>query len=223
MPIKATRGSSVARIDALVKSGVVNPEGFYTLGGRLAIDFANSYKRIGRDREGIASFDDLLTFMKSHHLLHEDEASDLHMFHFHNPTRCQGVVETLLGLRNSFRSILVDVAAGWPLNPAFLEEVNSRLQDFKSFHRIEPTEEGMALRTVIDEDGPEKLMFPILHDIAAFLTSDHVEKTRACASEDCDLFFVNTSRNGRRRWCSMSTCGNRAKVNAYLKRQEGDA
>ena len=83
----------MARIDALVKSGVVNPEGFYTLGGRLAIDFANSYKRIGRDREGIASFDDLLTFMKSHHLLHEDEASDLHMFHFQNPSRCQNVVE----------------------------------------------------------------------------------------------------------------------------------
>ncbi|MCF8468287.1 MAG: CGNR zinc finger domain-containing protein, partial [Sneathiella sp.] len=41
-----------------------------------------------------------------------------------------------------------------------------------------------------------------------------------CASDDCDLYFVNLSRNGRRRWCSMATCGNRAKVNAYLKRQE---
>tara|TARA_R110002072_G_scaffold39058_1_gene112593 strand:+ start:830 stop:1471 length:642 start_codon:yes stop_codon:yes gene_type:complete len=210
----------VARIDALVKSGVVNPEGFYTLGGRLAIDFANSYKRIGRDREGIASFDDLLTFMKSHHLLHEDEASDLHMFHFQNPARCQNVVETLLALRQSFRSILTDLSQGWPLNPDFMEVVNGQLQSFKSFHRIEPGEEGMELKTVIDEAGPEKLMFPILHDIAAFLTSDHVEKTRGCASEDCNLYFINTSRNGRRRWCSMSTCGNRAKVNAYLKRQE---
>ncbi len=210
----------MARIDALVKSGVVNREGFYTLGGRLAIDFANSYKRVGRDREGISSFEDLLTFMKSHHLLHEDEASDLHMFHFQNPARCQKVVETLVDLRHTFRKVLTDVAEGWPVSTDFFEDINRRLADFKSYHKVQPTEAGMELKTVIDENGPEKLMFPIIHDIADFLTSDHVEKTRACAGDDCDLYFVNQSRNGRRRWCSMSTCGNRAKVNAYLKRQE---
>ena len=191
----------MARIDALVKSGVVNKEGFYTLGGRLAIDFANSYKRIGREKEGISSFEDLLIFMKSHHLLHEDEASDLHMFHFQNPGRCQKVVDGLVELRNGFRNVLTEVEQG-------------------CYHKLEPTEEGMALKSVIDENGPEKLMFPIVRDIADYLASDHVEKTRGCASDDCDLYFVNQSRNGRRRWCSMSTCGNRAKVNAYLKRQE---
>ena len=57
-------------MDALVKAGVANTEGFYTLGGRLAIDFANSRERIGREKDGLGSFEDLLTFMKSHHLLH---------------------------------------------------------------------------------------------------------------------------------------------------------
>ncbi|WP_288901997.1 CGNR zinc finger domain-containing protein [Sneathiella sedimenti] len=210
----------MARIDALIKSGVVNKEGFYTLGGRLAIDFANSYKRIGREKEGIGSFEDLLVFLKSHHLLHEDEASDLHMFHFQNPGRCQKVVDGLVDLRNSFRNVLTEVEQGWPVSMDFFEDINRRLASFKSYHRLEPSDEGMALKTVIDENGPEKLMFPIIRDIADYLASDHPEKTRACAGDDCDLYFVNQSRNGRRRWCSMSTCGNRAKVNAYLKRQE---
>ena len=210
----------MARIDALVKSGVVNKEGFYTLGGRLAIDFANSYKRIGREKEGIGSFEDLLIFMKSHQLLHEDEAADLHMFHFQNPGRCQKVVDGLVELRNKFRNVLTEIEQGWPVSLEFFEDINKRLAGFKSYHKLEPAEEGMALKTIIDENGPEKLMFPIVRDIADYLTSDHIEKTRTCASDDCDLYFVNQSRNGRRRWCSMSTCGNRAKVNAYLKRQE---
>jgi len=210
----------VARIDTLVKSGVVNAEGYYTLGGRLAIDFANSYKRIGREKEGISNFEDLLTFMKSHHLLHEDEASDLHMFLFQNPGRCQKVVDTLINLRQSFRNVLTELSQGWPANPDFFADINKRLANYKSYHKVELSDQGMELKTIIDEAGPEKLMFPIVHDIADFLTSDHVEKTRACAGDNCDLYFVNQSRNGRRRWCSMSTCGNRAKVNAYLKRQD---
>ncbi|WP_373086510.1 CGNR zinc finger domain-containing protein [Sneathiella sp.] len=211
----------MARIGALVKAGVVNTEGYYTLGGRLALDFANSRERIGRELDGLASFEDLLTFLKSHKLLHEDEASELHMFLFQNPTRCQQVVETILNLRAGFCQVLTDLAAGWPVNPDFLEEINSRLEGFKSYLRLEPTDSGgMELKTIIDEDGPEKLVFPILRDIADFLGSDHVEKTKTCASDDCNLYFINLSRNGRRRWCSMATCGNRAKVNAYLKRQD---
>ncbi|MEX1035804.1 MAG: CGNR zinc finger domain-containing protein [Sneathiella sp.] len=210
----------MARIDALVKSGVVNTEGFYTLGGRLAIDFVNSYKRIGREKEGISNFDDLLTFMKSHHLLHEEEASDLHMFLFQNPARCQDVVDSLVELRSTFRAVLTELSQGWPANPEFYADINARLANFKSYLKVEPADGGMELKTIIDENGPEKLMFPIVRDIADFLASDHMEKTRSCANDDCDLYFVNQSRNGRRRWCSMSTCGNRAKVNAYLKRQE---
>ena len=133
----------MARIDALVKSGVVNTEGFYTLGGRLAVDFANSFKRIGREKEGIGNFEDLLTFMKSHHLLHEDEASDLHMFLFQNPGRCQKVVDSLLELRTGFRAVLTDISQGWPVNPEFFSHINDRLASYKSYHKIEPAEEGM--------------------------------------------------------------------------------
>ncbi|USG63094.1 CGNR zinc finger domain-containing protein [Sneathiella marina] len=210
----------MAKLSALVKAGVVNTEGYYTLGGRLAIDFANSHERIGQEADGLSTFEDLLTFLKSHGHLHEDEASDLHMFLFQNPGRCQAVVDSLTKLRTTFKSVLTQMAQGWPADPGFFEEINSHLAVFKSFHKVVPTEDGMELKSVIAEEGPEKLLFPIIRDIADFLASDHPEKTKICANDDCGLYFVNLSRNGRRRWCSMSTCGNRAKVNAYLKRQE---
>jgi predicted RNA-binding Zn ribbon-like protein len=45
-------------------------------------------------------------------------------------------------------------------------------------------------------------------------------RIRQCAGERCTLVFVDTSRAGRRRWCSMDRCGNRAKVRAFRNRRE---
>ncbi|MFB6826703.1 CGNR zinc finger domain-containing protein [Streptomyces virginiae] len=44
------------------------------------------------------------------------------------------------------------------------------------------------------------------------------ERIRRCASETCVLHFHDTSRNGTRRWCSMSACGNRAKASRHYAR-----
>ena len=43
-------------------------------------------------------------------------------------------------------------------------------------------------------------------------------RIRECAAENCGLLYVDTSRPGTRRWCSMERCGNRAKVRAYRGR-----
>lgn len=43
-------------------------------------------------------------------------------------------------------------------------------------------------------------------------------RVRNC--EGCSILFVDTSRSGRRRWCSMSACGNKAKVEAFRGRQK---
>ena len=44
------------------------------------------------------------------------------------------------------------------------------------------------------------------------------ERVRACASPDCTLHFYDASRAGRRQWCSMAMCGNRAKARRHYER-----
>ncbi|MFC8432522.1 CGNR zinc finger domain-containing protein [Streptomyces sp. NPDC057253] len=44
------------------------------------------------------------------------------------------------------------------------------------------------------------------------------DRIRSCAHESCVLHFFDTSRNGTRRWCSMATCGNRAKASRHYAR-----
>jgi hypothetical protein len=205
----------LAKFKALETAGVINTEGYYTVGGRTAIDFANTGTRIGVDGEGLQTLEHLLTFLKSLTLLHEDEASSFHMFMFQNPARCEQVMADLLEIRKNFCAALEQMASGWPADPMFVSDLNDKLSTFPTKLVLEPTSEGYDLQEKLIEQGPEQLLFPILKDVA-----DQVNKVRKCASDTCELFFINTSRNGRRRWCSMSTCGNRAKVNAYLKRKE---
>ncbi|GAA4019513.1 CGNR zinc finger domain-containing protein [Allokutzneria multivorans] len=40
------------------------------------------------------------------------------------------------------------------------------------------------------------------------------ERLRECSADNCQLVFVDLSRPGQRRWCSMDRCGNRAKQRA---------
>lgn len=44
------------------------------------------------------------------------------------------------------------------------------------------------------------------------------DRIRHCDGVDCVLWFLDTSRNGGRRWCSMMGCGNRAKASAHYRR-----
>ncbi|MEU0486187.1 CGNR zinc finger domain-containing protein, partial [Streptosporangium sp. NPDC006013] len=44
-------------------------------------------------------------------------------------------------------------------------------------------------------------------------------RIRECASDDCPLVFVDSSRPGARRWCAMERCGNRHKLRALRARR----
>ena len=45
-------------------------------------------------------------------------------------------------------------------------------------------------------------------------------RLKRCEGARCALLFVDTSRPGHRRWCSMDRCGNRAKAAAHRRRRK---
>jgi predicted RNA-binding Zn ribbon-like protein len=52
-------------------------------------------------------------------------------------------------------------------------------------------------------------------DALDLVTSTALGRVRDCASPDCGATFLDSSRPGTRRWCSMGTCGNQAKKATY--------
>ncbi|MFE9834666.1 CGNR zinc finger domain-containing protein [Streptomyces sp. NPDC005551] len=68
-------------------------------------------------------------------------------------------------------------------------------------------------------DG-HRLLSTVARDAVDLLTGPWAHRIRMCAADDCHLVYVDTSRPGRRRWCSMERCGNRHKVRTLRARRD---
>ncbi|PSK91765.1 putative RNA-binding Zn ribbon-like protein [Murinocardiopsis flavida] len=65
-----------------------------------------------------------------------------------------------------------------------------------------------------------QVLSTIARDAIDLLTGHFADRIRECGGHNCALIFVDTSRPGRRRWCSMERCGNRHKVQALRARRD---
>ncbi|MER8183347.1 CGNR zinc finger domain-containing protein [Kitasatospora sp. NPDC094015] len=83
------------------------------------------------------------------------------------------------------------------------------------------------LRHRLGAAGPERTAeVDEPHRLAAWLAADNylglldqgAHRIKACAHPNCILHFFDTSQNGRRRWCSMALCGNRAKAARHYEK-----
>jgi predicted RNA-binding Zn ribbon-like protein len=78
----------------------------------------------------------------------------------------------------------------------------------------------------LSADLTARLREPTANELLALLARDGVEllggplgaRLRECASETCTLLYLDTSRAGSRRWCSMELCGSRDKMARYRRR-----
>lgn len=60
---------------------------------------------------------------------------------------------------------------------------------------------------------------PVALAAAELLTAADPRRVRRCAASDCGAWFLDTSKGGRRKWCSMATCGNRAKAAKHRRKR----
>lgn len=73
--------------------------------------------------------------------------------------------------------------------------------------------------TMCLEGSAGALLVTLARDAVHLFGSDTAKLVRQCESPTCTLYFIDTSRRGDRRWCSMSACGNAAKVNEFRRRK----
>jgi predicted RNA-binding Zn ribbon-like protein len=66
------------------------------------------------------------------------------------------------------------------------------------------------------------ILAPVLWSAADLLVGIDSARLRECANQRCLWLFLDDSKNGSRRWCSMQACGNRAKAHRHYLRQKGD-
>ncbi len=155
------------------------------------------------------------------------------------PGELDRVADQARDLREWFRGF-VRTRMGRPLAAdalGELEPLNRLLERDEGFSRIiarqaghdhddhDHGEQGHAhfvLQAARRWRSPEALLIPIGEAMARAVVEEDFAQVKACEGASCTLLFADHTRGRARRWCSMSVCGNRAKVAAHRNRRKAN-
>lgn len=131
-----------------------------------------------------------------------------------------------VAFRERFRSF-IDAQSGTEqidLRHPIIAEINASLA--KGPHVLQIEEESLGgagtgrpiLMRRHPLTKPQDLIVRIAEAVARLITEAHFPYVRNCEGPTCSLYFLDKSKNHKRRWCSMEVCGNRAKAAAHRNR-----
>jgi predicted RNA-binding Zn ribbon-like protein len=192
--------------------------------GRLAIGFANSSRLLPALDIGRGGWSSLVTFLAAAGTISLARGNALLELPLAAPEETAELLQLAIELRGAVRQILAARLAGNLLDPEWVAQINAVLACTEGYDRLEAAPnvgKGLPdwrLRLAARSEGLEWLLAAIARSAAELVAEGAAAPVRMCANPNCGLYFYDDSRTGRRRWCSMATCGNRAKVAAYAKR-----
>lgn len=101
---------------------------------------------------------------------------------------------------------------------AQVRRLNGVLRDGLHYHQLRPGGDGSQFTVGQVGDELAQARAAIAGSLAHYIADHDIGRLRICASDACAWRFVDRSPTGRRRWCDMRTCGNRAKVARHRAR-----
>ena len=169
----------------------------------------------GEPREHLLTAADAADFFASRGLGHRDALAEAAA----HDRAADDRLERVRAVRSAAREVWDAIVEHRSPEPPAVEVVNAGL-------RHPPVLEltlsgdgcGVGHRHVGDpwDEAITRTLEPFVQAVA----SGDVERFRVCANDGCRWVFRDESRAGRRRWCDMSSCGNRAKAARFRARRK---
>lgn len=182
-----------------------------TLGGATWINLANTLMmRDGQRVDLLQSRDGALRWLEGNGLLQGELPQD---------SDGEAISGTLLRLRDICADALSDLRR------------EGRLSD-RTFARLEQESGALAVTVRMEREGgvprliqegrsvSDRIVYEVLRSLADTLAHYPPDRIRKCEHHACMLHFVDTSKGGKRRWCSMELCGNRRKAADFYARKK---
>jgi predicted RNA-binding Zn ribbon-like protein len=197
------------------------------VGDALGLDFLNSIATpVDTTIDWIDDGDGLLAWMEQAGLVPRETLETMRAQAL--PGELDKIADQARSLREWFRGFVRE-RKGRPLQQSALyelEPLNRLLERDEGFSRIVTRRidgrETLELQPMRKWRSPEALLLPIGQALGRFVCTEDFSNVKACEGPACTLLFADHTRGGRRRWCSMALCGNRAKQAAHRHRLKTD-
>ena len=140
-----------------------------------------------------------------------------------HPAEAAVIFREAIALREMLYRIFHAIAVGSRPKESELSQLNRALHLAPTRNVLVAAGEGFGWR--VEEAArlttAPTLLASVLWSAGDLLTSVQLARVRECANSKCLWLFLDESKNGTRRWCSMTACGNRAKAHRHYARVKG--
>jgi len=179
---------------------------------RMWLDFVNSDSG-ARGTDALHDFGRFANWLAAGQVLDAERAATMQRRALQQPTGALAVLGDARRVRAVLRVLAERGAHAADARLDALGEINRVLGRSAGTRRVELHDDGSFARAFVAVgDAFAGLLIPIVESAADALILGELERVRRCADPRCGRVFQDETKNGRRRWCDMATCGNRAKA-----------
>ncbi|HET9453169.1 MAG TPA: CGNR zinc finger domain-containing protein [Gemmatimonadaceae bacterium] len=191
---------------------------FPFVGERLWLDFVNT-DHDTTSGDGLADFDRLVSWLEAAVALDGERAQMMRRRAMQQPSGATAALVDARRVRAALRVLAERGALATQVRLDALAEINRVLGRSAGTRRVELRGDGTFARAFVPVgDAFAGLMIPIVESAADALILGELQRVRRCADPRCARVFYDGTKNAARRWCDMSTCGNRAKAARHRAR-----
>ena len=186
----------------------------------LCLAFANTLSWRGRETptETLGGIDDLLSWLASTAKVSAETIEAAANRAHRRPAEAAALFGSMIELREAIYRLFNALASSQHAVEKDVALLNRMLADAPRRETLAHADGGYAWAVKRVDMSAAGLLAPVLWSAADLLTRADRRRVRRCANDACLWLFVDESKAGTRRWCDMSSCGNRAKSRRhYLK------
>jgi predicted RNA-binding Zn ribbon-like protein len=183
------------------------------LGGRLCLDFINSGSAVSE-----LSWEGLIAFLEIARVVSSERGTQLLALPQSDPQAAAGLLVKARKLCASLRKVFSAMQRKQKIDGEWVEPANEILRITEGHDELVYQDSGWRIEFIAREGGLDWLLAAVARSAAELVSEGVGARLRLCANPHCGLFFYDKSRTRRRRWCSMSVCGNRSKVAAFARK-----
>lgn len=197
---------------------------FVFIGERLWLDFVNTDDvRRGTRVDVLRDFDVLVRWLEAAVVLDGERAAGIRRRARQQPAGATAALADARRIRAALRALAERGATMPDVRANTVGEINRVLGRSAGTRRLDARPDGSFVRSFVPVgDAFAGLIIPVAESAAEALVLGELQRVRRCADARCPRVFYDGTKNGRRRWCDMSTCGNRAKAARHRHKVHDD-
>ena len=184
------------------------------------MDFANTvHDRVdtSKDQDQLGTYADFLSWAHAAGTINSRLANRLSDLVKKDPKQTASVFRRAIRLREAIYRTFAAVSGAQSPHGKDIGSIFSAYADAGRYLSVVSDGDGIEVHWRLDPQDAGGLLAPIAFSANELLLCEDLKRLRQC--QPCGWLFLDKSKGGRRRWCDMKTCGNRAKVTRFRQKR----